>query len=98
MAKKITKLSDLKKEDEVSQLSDGDSEQLTAIEMRCSKAKSGDKMLFFFDYGDCWHFIVELRDVRKATVGILFPVLLRSVGEAPLQYPPIDEDNISPVS
>ena len=50
-------------------------------------------MLFFFDYGDCWHFIVELGDIREAAIGTSFPVLLKSAGEPPLQYPPLDEEN-----
>lgn len=53
----------------------------------------GDKMLFFFDYGDSWHFIVELKELREAAVGSLFPVLSNSIGEPPLQYPPIEEGN-----
>jgi hypothetical protein len=51
----------------------------------------GEKMLFFFDYGDCWRFAVELREIRHAEKWDLKPVILESIGEAPLQYPPCEE-------
>ncbi len=50
----------------------------------------GTKMLFFFDYGDAWHFIVELKEVRDALPGESLPVLLESIGRAPIQYPPCE--------
>lgn len=52
----------------------------------------GDKMLFFFDYGDGWRFTVELKEIRQAEKWDLKPVILESVGEAPMQYPPCGED------
>lgn len=53
--------------------------------------KPGDKMLFLFDYGDGWRFIVELKEIRNADKWDLKPVVLESIGEAPVQYPPCDE-------
>lgn len=50
----------------------------------------GTKMLFFFDYGDAWHFIVELKEVRDALPNESLPVLLESMGKAPIQYPPCE--------
>lgn len=54
--------------------------------------QTGDKMLFFFDYGDGWRFTVELKEIRQAEKWDLKPVILESVGEAPMQYPPCEED------
>ena len=54
--------------------------------------RPGDKMLFFFDYGDGWRFTVELKEIRQAEKSDLKPVILESVGEAPMQYPPCEED------
>lgn len=52
----------------------------------------GEKMLFLFDYGDCWYFAVELKEIKNAEKWDLKPVILESIGEAPLQYPPCEDD------
>lgn len=59
---------------------------------RISEAFStiGTKMLFFFDYGDEWHFIIELKEIRDALPNKSLPVLLESKGKAPIQYPPCE--------
>ena len=54
--------------------------------------KPGDKMHFLFDYGDCWHFSVELEEIKQAEKWDLKPVILESIGKAPLQYPPCKEE------
>lgn len=46
---------------------------------------SGKKMLFFFDYGDNWEFIVELKGASPASEG-RYPKLIESFGKAPKQY------------
>jgi len=46
----------------------------------------GKRMLFLFDYGDEWHFIVELKGIEQAREGVRYPALLESMGEAPPQY------------
>jgi len=53
----------------------------------------GERMIFLFDYGDGWHFFVELKEVKRAEYWDLKPVVLESIGKAPLQYPPIEEFN-----
>ena len=50
--------------------------------------RPGDKMLFLFDYGDGWRFVVELKDIQRAERRDLKPIILERVGKAPLQYPP----------
>jgi hypothetical protein len=44
------------------------------------------KMLFLFDYGDEWHFIVELKGIELAQEGEEYPFVVESVGDAPPQY------------
>jgi hypothetical protein len=46
----------------------------------------GKKMLFLFDYGDEWHFIVERKGIELPQEGIRYPFIVESVGEAPPQY------------
>jgi hypothetical protein len=46
----------------------------------------GKKMLFLFDYGDQWHFIIELKGIELAREEVRYPFILESVGEAPSQY------------
>lgn len=49
----------------------------------------GDKMLFLFDYGDNWRFVVELAGFGEKEMKIKYPRVLKSVGKAPEQYPDI---------
>lgn len=48
--------------------------------------KVGDKMMFLFDYGDGWQFLVELINFGVATVGQRYPRILKKIGGAPKQY------------
>ena len=43
-------------------------------------------MLFLFDYGEEWHFIVELTGIELAKDGGEYPFVVESVGDAPPQY------------
>ena len=54
----------------------------------------GEKMLFLFDYGDGWRFVVELREIKNAEKWDLKPVILESIGKAPMQYPPCEEESL----
>lgn len=47
---------------------------------------SGDKMLFLFDYGAEWLFVVELIGFGKKELKIKYPRVLKSIGRAPKQY------------
>jgi len=51
------------------------------------------RMLFLFDYGDNWHFIVKLTKIEPPQ-DIKYPIIVKSVGEAPPQYPEIDEEEV----
>lgn len=48
--------------------------------------KVGKKMLFLFDYGDEWHFIVELKGIESPQRNTHHPLILESQGEPPPQY------------
>lgn len=51
----------------------------------------GDKMLFLFDYGDNWLFVVELIGFGETEPKIKYPRVLKKVGQAPEQYPEEEE-------
>lgn len=51
----------------------------------------GSKMLFLFDYGDQWKFRVEVIGFGEKAPKTRYPKVLAVVGEAPPQYPEIDE-------
>ena len=53
--------------------------------------KVGDKMLFLFDYGDNWQFVVELIGFGERQAKQKYPRLLKKAGKAPEQYPEVDE-------
>lgn len=46
-----------------------------------------NKMLFLFDYGDEWKFIVELYGIDDKKVNIKYPVVCKKVGRSTKQYP-----------
>lgn len=52
----------------------------------------GTKMTFLFDYGDGWVFRIELTGHGRKTPRTRYPRSLKTVGEAPLQYPDPDEE------
>ena len=52
------------------------------------------EFLFLFDYGDEWHFGVKLvRTSETVDSGAQYPRVLASHGEAPPQYPNLDEED-----
>jgi len=55
-------------------------------------SEKGKTMLFYFDYGDDWKFIVTVTDIMPAQEGKSYPVLLSQSGTNPEQYAPC-EDN-----
>jgi len=50
-------------------------------------SKPGHTMLFLFDYGDEWRFVVELLRIGTAEKGTRYPRLTKVHGVAPEQYP-----------
>jgi hypothetical protein len=53
--------------------------------------KIGSKMLFLFDYGDEWRFRVEAIGFGEKAPKTRYPRVLAAVGEAPPQYPDVEE-------
>jgi hypothetical protein len=52
------------------------------------------EFLFLFDYGDQWHFGVKLvRTSETVAPGAQYPQVIASHGDAPPQYPQLDEDD-----
>ena len=52
----------------------------------------GSKMLFLFDYGDEWHFKVEVIGLGEKVPKARYPKVLATVGKAPPQYPDLEEE------
>lgn len=52
----------------------------------------GKKMLFLFDYGDDWRFVIEATANGEKAPKTRYPRLVASVGRAPEQYPDLDEE------
>lgn len=52
----------------------------------------GKKMLFLFDYGDDWRFLIEAKALGEKAPRTRYPRLVASVGKAPEQYPDYDEE------
>ena len=53
----------------------------------------GHAMLFMFDYGDDWRFIVEVIGRGQKAAKTRYPKVLQKVGQAPEQYGTWDEDD-----
>ena len=75
-------------------MEDADSDAASVQKTAVSKAfaKAGKKMLFLFDYGDDWRFTVELVKLGEKKPGTRYPRLVGTSGDAPEQYPDMDED------
>jgi|SRR3989344_956265 len=56
--------------------------------------KEGEKMLFMFDYGDGWNFLVKLEKITDADLKKSYPIILEKMGESPEQYPDYEEDEL----
>ena len=50
------------------------------------------KLLFLYDYGDEWHFIVQLKETRASEKDTKYPQIVESVGKAPPQYGDEEEE------
>ena len=52
----------------------------------------GKKLRFLFDYGDTWLFTIELLDLKLVDEKQKYPRVIKKVGKAPEQYPPLEMD------
>ncbi len=55
----------------------------------------GHTMLFMFDYGDDWRFVVEVIDLGQKVAKTRYPKVLKKVGKAPEQYGAWEEEEDS---
>lgn len=53
--------------------------------------EEGKEMLFLYDYGDEWHFIVEFKGKKPRKEGKEYPAVIKRKGRAPKQYGPPPE-------
>ena len=60
-------------------------------ELSAAFPEVGKTMLFLFDYGDEWRFKVELIGLGRKEPNAVYPRVLKRVGEAPPQYPGLEE-------
>lgn len=67
---------------------------LGVTHVRLSKVfpQAGKEMLFLFDYGDYWQFIVGLEGKVSAPGKSHHPVILEVNGQIPEQYPELNEE------
>jgi Plasmid pRiA4b ORF-3-like protein len=72
----------------------GESDARSVKRTRVSEAfpSPGREMTFLFDYGDGWQFRVKATGVGKKERGVTYPRLLKSLGDAPEQYPSDDDE------
>lgn len=57
----------------------------------CDVFEPKKKMLFLFDYGDDWTFLVECKELSDPVAKVKYPRVAESVGKAPEQYPDCEE-------
>jgi Plasmid pRiA4b ORF-3-like protein len=72
----------------------GESDARSVKRTRISEAfpSAGRGMTFLFDYGDGWQFRVKATGFGKKERSVTYPRLLKSVGDAPEQYPSAEDD------
>jgi len=46
----------------------------------------GQNILYLFDYGDMWRFMVELEEIRTEGIKPSNPMIIESKGKSPKQY------------
>jgi hypothetical protein len=64
-----------------------------ADRLRVRDAPAGREFLFLFDYGDEWHFGVRLARTGDVEPGARYPRVVAAKGEAPPQYPELEDDD-----
>lgn len=64
-----------------------DEDSKSVRDMRiCDVFEPKEKMLFLFDYGDKWPFIVQCKGFSEALSKIKYPRIIEKMGTAPKQY------------
>jgi hypothetical protein len=72
----------------------GESEARSVKRTRIHEAfpRVGTRMTFLFDYGDSWQFRIEAIGQNRKEPRGSYPRLLKTIGEAPEQYPDPDDE------
>lgn len=68
-----------------------DSDSVNKTRIRKAWERIGERMIFMFDYGDGWRFLVELEEINSAKKNQKYPAILERKGTPPEQYPPADD-------
>lgn len=50
-------------------------------------------MMFLFDYGDEWLFLLECMKISDSIEKIRYPRIIEKVGKEPKQYPDYDDED-----
>jgi len=64
-----------------------DSDSVKKTKIKKAWKKIGERMIFMFDYGDDWRFLVELEKIELAQENRKYPAVLEKKGKTPEQYP-----------
>lgn len=51
----------------------------------------GQKLFYWFDFGDDWKFEITLKGTKEKTPGVTYPQLIAEKGPKPEQYPQVEE-------
>lgn len=78
---------------DIGEETDADSVKRTRVDK--AFAAVGDKMLFLFDYGDDWRFVVDLIGFGRLDPKARYPKLLRQEVASPEQYEFWDDEDDS---
>jgi hypothetical protein len=63
------------------------------VQLGDERLKNKQKILYLFDYGDCWEFEIVLEKKYETTGELIKPEIIKSVGESPDQYHNYDDDD-----
>ncbi len=55
--------------------------------------EEGDSMLFHFDYGDDWRFLIQCESIEMTRSTRKRPQILEVLGQFPEQYPDVEEED-----
>lgn len=53
----------------------------------------GERFAYLFDFGDEWGHVIEVKAIEKTTDRKKYPKITERIGDAPPQYPDLDEED-----
>jgi hypothetical protein len=72
-------------------MGEGDARSVKRTRVGEALPAAGCQMTFLFDYGDGWQFRVKAIRLEQRERGVKYPRVIKTVGDAPEQYPSDDE-------